>query len=67
MLKKIISVLINTFINHEGIDQWPHLFNYLLANLSEEKKFEISIETLQIILEDSGSFMEIKSFKVIKK
>ena len=64
-IKKITSILINSFISLDGIDQWQDLINFLMSNLADVKNYEMSMETLQIILEDSGSYIEEKYLSVI--
>ena len=63
-IKRITSILINTFITLDGIEQWQDLINFLLSNLSDSKNYEMSMETIQIILEDSGSYIEEKYLSV---
>jgi hypothetical protein len=65
-IKRITSILINTFITLDGVEQWEDLFNFLLSNFSYEKNYEMTMETIQIILEDSGSFIEEKYLSVKK-
>ena len=60
IIKKTLSNLINTFIRHGGIEIWPELLNLLMVNLDNELNYEISIETIQILIEDSGSYIEDK-------
>lgn len=63
-IKKITSILINCYINLFGIDQWQDLISFLIQNLSNANYYEISMETIQIILEDSGSYIEENYFDV---
>lgn len=64
-IKRITSILINTLITLDGVEQWEDLFNFLLSNFSQnEKNYEMTMETIQIILEDSGSFIEEKYLSV---
>lgn len=64
-IKKITSILINTFITLDGVENWQDLINFLMTNLSNPCNYEMSMETIQIILEDSGSYFEDKYLKVI--
>ena len=63
-IKRITSILINTFITLDGVEQWQDLINFLIYNLSNPKNYEMSMETIQIILEDSGSYIEEKYLSV---
>jgi transcriptional regulator len=65
-IKRITSILINTFITLDGIEQWQDLLNFLMSNLSNAKNYEMSMETIQIILEDSGNYIEEKYLSVNK-
>ena len=51
-IRKIVSNLINTFIRHFGMDAWPEVLSLIEENLDKKEGNEISIETLNIILED---------------
>lgn len=64
IIKRTISILINTFIRLGGIEVWPKLLDFLLTNLENESNFETSIETIQIIIEDSGSYIEDRNINV---
>lgn len=59
-IRKTISNLINTFIRHGGMEMWPELLNFLYDNLDTDLGVEMSLETLNIIIEDSGSYLEDK-------
>lgn len=59
-IKKITSILINTFLTLDGVEHWEDLLNFLLMNLSKANNYIMSMETIQIILEDSGSYLEEK-------
>jgi hypothetical protein len=63
-IKRITSILINTFITLDGVGQWQDLLNFLMSNLSNAKNYEMSMETIQIILEDSGNYIEEKYLSV---
>lgn len=63
-IRKITSILINTFITLYGVEQWLEILNLLMENLSDSEKFDAAIETLQIILEDSGNSIEEKNLNV---
>lgn len=65
IIKKTISNLINTFIRLGGIDLWPELLDFLINNLNNnDANCETSMETIQIILEDSGAYIEDKNINV---
>jgi hypothetical protein len=65
VIKKTISNLINTFIRLGGIDLWPELLDFLIRNLNNyEANCETTLETIQIILEDSGAYLEDKNINV---
>ena len=42
-IKRITSILINSLITLDGIDQWQDLFNFLLSNFSNEKNYEMTM------------------------
>jgi hypothetical protein len=58
IIKKTISNLINTFLRHGGMEMWPEILYFLMDNLNSNSGVEISLETLNIIIEDSGSYLE---------
>ncbi len=64
IIKRTISNLINTFIRLGGIDLWPELLEFLLNNLDNEAHYETALETIQIIIEDSGAYIEDKNVNV---
>jgi len=65
IIKKTISNLINTFVRLGGIDQWPELLDFLIKNINNyDANCETSMETIQIILEDSGAYIEDKNVDV---
>ena len=57
-IRKTISNLINTFIRLGGVEMWPEILEFLFKNLDQNA--EMSLETLNIIIEDSGSHLEDK-------
>lgn len=59
-IRKTISNLINTFIQTGGIDAWPQVFDILYLNLNDDIGVSMSLETINFILEDSGSVIELK-------
>jgi hypothetical protein len=63
-IKRITSILINTFVTLDGFENWQNLINFLMSNLSNANNYEMSMETIQIILEDSGSYFEEKYLNV---
>lgn len=64
IIKRTISNLINTFIRLGGIDLWPELLEFLINNLNNEANYETAMETIQIIIEDSGAYIEDKNIDV---
>ena len=66
-IRKNITNLINTFIRHCGIDIWPELLELLEENINKKEGNEMSLETLNIILEDSPNIVEEKFSKTLKK
>lgn len=66
-IKRTISNLINTFIRLGGIDFWPELLQFLINNLNNEANYETAMETIQIIIEDSGAYIEDKNVNVCFK
>jgi hypothetical protein len=63
-IRKTISNLINTFIRHGGMEAWPELLEFLFVNLDSDVSVSMSLETINIIIEDSGSLLEQKYSKV---
>ncbi len=57
-IRRTISNLINTFLRHGGMEMWPEILEFLLNNLDTNLGVEMSLETLNIIIEDSGSYIE---------
>ncbi len=65
MIRKAISNLVNTFIRIGGIEIWPEILNILYENLNNDIGVNMSLETLNIIIEDSGNVLEEKYKNVI--
>ena len=61
-IRKTVSNLVNTFIRHCGIDVWPEFLEVIESNI-DKKDNEMSIETLNLILEDSRGGIEDKFSK----
>ena len=61
-IRKTISTIINSFIKHWGISSWPELIQLIEGNLDRKEGNEMSIKTINLILEDSSSIQE-ESFK----
>lgn len=64
IIKRTISILINTYVRLGGIEIWPGLLEFLITNLENESNYESSLETIQIIVEDSGAYIEDKNINV---
>ena len=64
-IRKTVSNLINAFICHGGMEMWPEILNFLLQNLETNIGVEMSLETLNIIIEDSGTYLEEKFNKFL--
>ena len=64
-IRKTISIIVNTFIRQNGLENWPELLEFLYNNLGTDRGSEMSLETINIIIEDSGSLLEEKFDKVI--
>jgi hypothetical protein len=60
VIRGAISNLVNTFIRIGGIEIWPEILEILLLNLDNEIGANMSLETLNIIIEDSGNVLEEK-------
>jgi len=60
IIRKTISNLVNTFIRIWGIEIWPEILNILHKNLDTDLGVNMSLETLNIIIEDSGNVLEEK-------
>lgn len=65
VIRKAISNLVNTFIRVGGIEMWPNILNIIYENLDSDVGVNMSLETLNIILEDSGNIIEEK-YKNVK-
>ena len=63
-IRKTISIVINTYIKQDGLQNWPELLDFLFNNLGTERGAEMSLETINIIIEDSGCLLEEKFGKV---
>ena len=63
-IRKTISIVINTYIKQDGLQNWPELLDFLFNNLGTERGAEMSLETINIIIEDSGLLLEEKFGKV---
>ena len=66
IIRKTISNLINTFIRNGGTEMWPEILNFLYDNLDSNISVEMSLETINIIIEDSAAYLEEKHINVIK-
>ncbi len=64
-IRKTISNLINTFIRHAGTDRWPQILGFLFDSLNSDISVEMSLETINIIIEDSASYLEENHSEVI--
>ncbi len=60
VIRKAISNLVNTFIRIWGIEIWPDILKILHENLDTDLGVNMSLETLNIIIEDSGNVLEEK-------
>lgn len=63
-IRKAISNLINSFLRIGGIESWPDILRILAANLDSDMASGMSLETLNIIIEDSGPIIEEKYSEV---
>jgi hypothetical protein len=57
-IRRTISNLINTFLRHGGMEMWPEILKFLVNHLDSNMGVEMSLETLNIIIEDSGTYLE---------
>lgn len=57
-IQKTVSILINTFLRQGEIAVWPEILDFLESSLNDDKCVEMSLETLCLILEDSGDYLE---------
>jgi hypothetical protein len=64
-IRKTVSNLINTFIRHGGMESWPEILSFLLENLDTNRGVEMSLQTMNIIIEDSGNYLEEKFGKFL--
>lgn len=67
IVRKTISNLINTFIRLGGTEMWPEILNFVVINLNTSLGVEMSLETLNIVIEDSGSYLEDKHLKFLRQ
>jgi hypothetical protein len=63
-IRKTISIIINTYIKQSGLENWPDLLDFLYNKLENDRGAEMSLETINLITEDSGSLLEQKFDKV---
>jgi len=66
IISRTNSILVNTFIRLGGIDLWPDLLEFLINKLNFEEEFESSLESIHLIVEDCGTFIEDKNSDVKK-
>ena len=64
-IRKTISNLVNTFIRIGGLDMWPKVLEILYANLDNDISVTMCLDTLNVIIEDSGTIIEDKYKNVI--
>jgi hypothetical protein len=55
---------VNTYIKQDGLQNWCQLLDFLYKNLETDKGAEMSLETINIIIEDSGNLLEQNFEKV---
>ncbi len=65
VIRKTISIIINTFIQQGGLDLWHEILEFLFQNLDNKLASDNSIDTLNLIFEDTGNLMEEKYPKVL--
>ncbi len=58
VIRKTVSNLINIFITQGEVSVWPEILEFLESSFNNEKCVEMSLETLIIIIEDSGEYLE---------
>ena len=58
IVRKTVTNLINAFISQGEIAVWPEILDFLESSLNNDKYVEMSLETLMIIIEDSGVYLE---------
>lgn len=63
-IRNTISIIVNTLIKQDGFENWPDLLNFLYSHLESERGAEMSLETINIIIEDSGNLLEERNDKV---
>ena len=63
-IRKTISIIVNTYVKQDGLERWPELLEFLYSNLETDTGAEMSLETINIVIEDSGSVLEAKFEKV---
>jgi hypothetical protein len=65
-IRKTVSNLLNTFIRNGGFEKWPEIIEILCQNLNSDIAVSMSLETLNLIIEDSGLSIE-ESYRSVKK
>jgi hypothetical protein len=65
-IRKTISNLINTFLRNGGLQMWPEILGILFNNLDSDLGVAMSLETLILVIEDSGNLIDEKYTKVNK-
>jgi hypothetical protein len=63
-IRKTISNLINTFLRVGGLQMWQEILEILYQYLNHEIGVSMTLETLIIVIEDSGNLIEEKHNKV---
>ena len=63
-IKKNIPNLINIFVKNGGLDIWPEILTFILKTIDNKQFSEISLETLNFLIEDSGFFLEERFVEV---
>jgi transportin-1 len=66
-IRKTISNLINAFIKQGQLELWPEILEFLYSNLDNNLTVNMSLETLILIIEDSGTDLEERSPAYIEK
>jgi len=66
-IRRTISNLINTFLRHGGMETWPEILDFLVKHLESDIGVEMTLETLNIIIEDSGNYLEENCAKFLNE
>jgi hypothetical protein len=65
VIRKTISNLLNTFFRLGGFESWPQIIEILSKFFINYSVAESALETIGIIIEDSGNLLELNNPSVL--